>query len=127
VWIGVSYQRNYIAGEGPRDEWWMGVARRDFDAMDEGIPFDWPENTLWPSPVWMYSLPHGGRLNAPPYFAGRLDLVTTAQHGNWRIPMHFLIHPLEEIPPELERPGPPQKALILSPEAFRTHIVAGLL
>jgi hypothetical protein len=123
VWIGVSYERTKVAGDRTGDRWWMGVARRDFDAITAGRPANLLANARWPSPVWLFSLPHGGRLSAFPNLAGPLDLVSTAQNAQWTIPINVITHPLQQIPPPLPPPAPQQMPpLILDPEDFRTFI-----
>ena len=123
VWIGVSYERTNVVGDRTADQWWMGVARRDFNAIAAGRPANLSPNALWPSPVWLFSLPHGGRITALPHLAGALDLVTTAQHAQWDVPINVITHPLQQIPPPLPPPAPQQMPpLSLHPEVFRSYI-----
>jgi len=123
VWIGVSYERTNVVGDRTGDRWWMGVARRDFNAIAAGRPANLPANALWPSPVWLFSLPHGGRITALAQVAGALLLVSTAQHAQWSVPINVITHPLQQIPPPLPPPAPQQMPpLILHPEDFRTYI-----
>ena len=123
VWIAVSYERTNVVGDRTGDKWWMGVAMRDFNAIAAGRPANLPANALWPSPVWLFSLPHGGRIAALPHLDAALDLVSTAQHAQWTVPINVITHPLQQIPPPLPPPAPQQMPpLILHPEVFRTYI-----
>ena len=124
VWIGVSYERTTVVGDRTGDRWWMGVARRDFNAIAAGRPANIPVNALWPPSIWLFSMPHAGRIPALPLLAGPLELCSTVQNVQWAIPIADITHPLLQIPPPLPPPSPQQfPPLILHPEVFRTYIV----
>jgi hypothetical protein len=108
IWIGVKHFRE-------SGLWWMGIARRDFDAVPPAVMSE-----TWPPSIWMYQLP------GVEY--GEFESINTPRKEMWEIPSEMVFHP-DPIPqfdpldpiPELKDPLP--EIVVMELEKFRHKIL----
>ena len=118
VWVGVKYERR---ANRAADQWWMGVSHRNFAAMAAGRPAHLAANALWPDPVWLHAMNHGGQILTLPLLNGPMDLCSTPQPGQWQVPLNIICHPTVLPPPP--PPAAPFPPLTIIVDLYRDMIV----
>ena len=116
--MGVKYEQRGIRAA---DQWWMGVAHRNFAVIATGRPAHLAADAIWPDPVWVHAMNHGGQIFALPLLNGPMELCSTPQPGQWQLLLN-ICHPAV-LPPPL-----PPLAVLIPPftifgELYREMIV----